>query len=137
MIRALTLAPWQCCVPSDADPTGDAADTGDDGAEGPEADEGILPDDEAKADAGDDDDDGGEGVQARSADPEAAAAPKKPKTKGERIYAAAAKWIGTHYKWGGGNCRGPTNGGFDCSGKNYPDSIRRGDARSVALGGPS
>lgn len=39
------------------------------------------------------------------------------KTKGQLIYAAAAKQIGVPYKWAGGNCAGKTNGGFDCSGK--------------------
>lgn len=38
------------------------------------------------------------------------------KTKGNLIYAAAAKKLGTPYKWAGGNCAGKTNGGFDCSG---------------------
>jgi cell wall-associated NlpC family hydrolase len=38
------------------------------------------------------------------------------KTKGQLIYAAAAKKLGTPYVWGGGNCAGKTKGGFDCSG---------------------
>lgn len=38
------------------------------------------------------------------------------KTKGQLIYAAAAKQLGIPYKWGGGNCAGKTKGGFDCSG---------------------
>lgn len=30
--------------------------------------------------------------------------------------AAAKKWLGTPYVWGGGDIHGPTGGGFDCSG---------------------
>ena len=36
--------------------------------------------------------------------------------RGQLIYAAAARWLGTPYVWGGGACSGPTKGGFDCSG---------------------
>ncbi|MFE3757935.1 C40 family peptidase [Nocardia tengchongensis] len=35
---------------------------------------------------------------------------------GAAIIAAAQKWIGTPYIWGGGDQNGPTDGGFDCSG---------------------
>ncbi|MFE3725818.1 C40 family peptidase [Nocardia sp. NPDC059154] len=35
---------------------------------------------------------------------------------GSAIIAAAQKWIGTPYVWGGGDQNGPTDGGFDCSG---------------------
>ncbi|MFB8004887.1 C40 family peptidase [Nocardia sp. NPDC056000] len=35
---------------------------------------------------------------------------------GAAIIAAAQKWIGTPYVWGGGDQNGPTGGGFDCSG---------------------
>ena len=35
---------------------------------------------------------------------------------GAAIIAAAEKWIGTPYVWGGGDQNGPTSGGFDCSG---------------------
>lgn len=38
------------------------------------------------------------------------------KTKGDLIYAAAAKQLGTPYKFAGGDCAGKTHGGFDCSG---------------------
>ncbi|WP_245553559.1 C40 family peptidase [Nocardia veterana] len=33
-----------------------------------------------------------------------------------RVLAAAQKWLGTDYVWGGGDQNGPTAGGFDCSG---------------------
>jgi cell wall-associated NlpC family hydrolase len=33
-----------------------------------------------------------------------------------RVYKFALKQLGVPYKWGGGNCNGPTKGGFDCSG---------------------
>ena len=35
---------------------------------------------------------------------------------GSDVYNAAARYDGTPYVYGGGNCNGPTNGGFDCSG---------------------
>lgn len=35
---------------------------------------------------------------------------------GAAVIAAAEKWIGTPYVWGGGDQNGPTDGGFDCSG---------------------
>ncbi len=35
---------------------------------------------------------------------------------GEQVVAAAKKWLGTKYVWAGGNAKGPTGGGFDCSG---------------------
>jgi len=43
---------------------------------------------------------------------------------GSRVVAAAMRWLGTPYSWGGGNASGPTRGigrgantvGFDCSG---------------------
>ncbi|MRH92951.1 peptidoglycan endopeptidase [Nocardia sp. SYP-A9097] len=35
---------------------------------------------------------------------------------GAAIIAAAEKWLGTPYVWGGGDQNGPTDGGFDCSG---------------------
>lgn len=35
---------------------------------------------------------------------------------GVAVIAAAQRWIGTPYVWGGGNQDGPTGGGFDCSG---------------------
>lgn len=35
---------------------------------------------------------------------------------GAAIIAAAEKWSGTPYIWGGGDQNGPTDGGFDCSG---------------------
>jgi cell wall-associated NlpC family hydrolase len=37
-------------------------------------------------------------------------------TLGGRIVAAAVRWLGTPYVFGGGNDNGPTGGGFDCSG---------------------
>lgn len=35
---------------------------------------------------------------------------------GQAVIAAAQRWIGTPYVWGGGDQNGPTSGGFDCSG---------------------
>jgi cell wall-associated NlpC family hydrolase len=35
---------------------------------------------------------------------------------GGAVVAAAEKWLGTPYVWGGGSFDGPTGGGFDCSG---------------------
>ncbi|WP_094028366.1 C40 family peptidase [Nocardia cerradoensis] len=35
---------------------------------------------------------------------------------GQAVVAAAQRWIGTPYVWGGGDTNGPTGGGFDCSG---------------------
>ncbi|MFD3706160.1 C40 family peptidase [Nocardia sp. NPDC058658] len=35
---------------------------------------------------------------------------------GQAVIAAAERWIGTDYVWGGGDVNGPTGGGFDCSG---------------------
>jgi cell wall-associated NlpC family hydrolase len=35
---------------------------------------------------------------------------------GQTVVAAAKRWLGTTYVWGGGNANGPTGGGFDCSG---------------------
>lgn len=35
---------------------------------------------------------------------------------GAATIAAAERWIGTPYVWGGGDVDGPTSGGFDCSG---------------------
>lgn len=37
-------------------------------------------------------------------------------TKGQLIVKAAEKWLGKKYVYGGGDCKGPTKGGFDCSG---------------------
>ncbi|GJN68183.1 nlp/p60 [Purpureocillium lilacinum] len=38
------------------------------------------------------------------------------KRSGPGIVAAAVKKEGLPYVWGGGGCKGPTKGGFDCSG---------------------
>ncbi|KAK2593228.1 hypothetical protein QQS21_009068 [Conoideocrella luteorostrata] len=38
------------------------------------------------------------------------------KRTGPGIVAAAEKMKGKPYVWGGGGCKGPTKGGFDCSG---------------------
>ncbi|MCZ9635040.1 peptidoglycan DD-metalloendopeptidase family protein [Rhodococcus sp. BH5] len=35
---------------------------------------------------------------------------------GQNVIAAASRWLGTTYVWGGGDTSGPTGGGFDCSG---------------------
>ena len=35
---------------------------------------------------------------------------------GQRAVAAATRWLGSEYVWGGGDQNGPTKGGFDCSG---------------------
>jgi cell wall-associated NlpC family hydrolase len=35
---------------------------------------------------------------------------------GQAVIAAASRWIGTPYVWGGGDTHGPTGNGFDCSG---------------------
>ncbi|ATL72548.1 peptidase M23 (plasmid) [Nocardia terpenica] len=48
-----------------------------------------------------------------------APAPGTPTPPGDfntRVLAAAQKWLGTEYVWGGGDETGPTGGGFDCSG---------------------
>lgn len=39
-------------------------------------------------------------------------------SKGQVIADVARKQIGKPYVWGGGNCKGATGGGFDCSGLN-------------------
>ncbi|PGH08652.1 hypothetical protein AJ79_05934 [Helicocarpus griseus UAMH5409] len=47
---------------------------------------------------------------------------KKPKKKnpkknvGQKVLDYAMKEKGTKYVWGGGSCKGPTKGGYDCSG---------------------
>jgi cell wall-associated NlpC family hydrolase len=101
----------QCCVPSDPDPE-DTDDGGDDGAEGPESDEGLVPDNEVQQElqAADAADTAGGDRQL------AAAGAAAKRNKGQLIYAAAARWLGTKYVFGGGACSGPTRGGFDCSG---------------------
>jgi cell wall-associated NlpC family hydrolase len=38
-------------------------------------------------------------------------------TRGQLIVKAAEKWLGKKYVFGGGDCSGPTKGGFDCSGE--------------------
>ena len=38
-------------------------------------------------------------------------------TRGDLIVKAAEKWLGKKYVFGGGDCGGPTKGGFDCSGR--------------------
>ncbi|KAM7208376.1 hypothetical protein V8F20_001354 [Naviculisporaceae sp. PSN 640] len=48
-------------------------------------------------------------------DPLVARAAKK-LTRGDLIVKAAEKWLGKKYVFGGGDCSGPTKGGFDCSG---------------------
>lgn len=46
-----------------------------------------------------------------------AAGPGLPGTKGaESAIAAAKRYLGVPYVWGGGNTQGPTGGGFDCQG---------------------
>lgn len=35
---------------------------------------------------------------------------------GTAVLAAAQRWLGTDYVWGGGDANGPAGGGFDCSG---------------------
>ncbi|KAK3312734.1 putative NlpC/P60-like cell-wall peptidase, partial [Apodospora peruviana] len=37
-------------------------------------------------------------------------------TRGQLIVKAGEKWLGKKYVFGGGDCSGPTKGGFDCSG---------------------
>jgi cell wall-associated NlpC family hydrolase len=61
----------------------------------------------------DDDDTDDSALRLRST---AATTKKKKKTKGDLIVAAARKGRGTKYVWAGGNCKGPTGGGFGCSG---------------------
>jgi cell wall-associated NlpC family hydrolase len=39
------------------------------------------------------------------------------KRTGPGIVNAAKSQIGTPYVWGGGGCKGPSKGGYDCSGK--------------------
>ncbi|WP_245558285.1 C40 family peptidase [Nocardia thailandica] len=40
----------------------------------------------------------------------------EPSGFGREVIAAAHRWLGTDYVWGGGDADGPTMGGFDCSG---------------------
>lgn len=49
-------------------------------------------------------------------DPLVAKRAAKKLTRGDLIVKAAEKWIGKKYVFGGGDCGGPTKGGFDCSG---------------------
>ncbi|OJD12381.1 hypothetical protein AJ78_07006, partial [Emergomyces pasteurianus Ep9510] len=42
--------------------------------------------------------------------------PKPKKTVGQKVLDVAMKEKGTKYVWGGGSCKGPTGGGYDCSG---------------------
>lgn len=108
----------ECCVPSDPAPT-EGEETGDDGLdddEDDEIDQDVIPDAEVQADP-----DLKESLSLLDAagDNEVTLdkrAPAKKKTKGDLIYAAAARWLGQPYVWGGGDCKGPTKGGFDCSG---------------------
>lgn len=44
------------------------------------------------------------------------APPAAPPGTAAAVIAAAERWQGTPYVWGGGNWYGPTGGGFDCSG---------------------
>ncbi len=48
--------------------------------------------------------------------PGASGGPVKASGFGQAVVAAAQRWIGTPYVWGGGDISGPTGGGFDCSG---------------------
>ncbi len=91
----------QCCV-SSANVAGGAGDgdKGDDNV----SDDGVVPEEESKREAAAAAADGGE-LERRA-----------PQSRGHQVYAAAARWIGTRYVWAGGNCNGPTKGGFDCSG---------------------
>jgi cell wall-associated NlpC family hydrolase len=41
------------------------------------------------------------------------------KRSGSGIVAAAEKEKGLPYVWGGGGCKGPSKGGFDCSGMDW------------------
>jgi cell wall-associated NlpC family hydrolase len=90
----------QCCVASAnvaAGGTGEG-DSGEATVDTPT--DGVVPEEESRRDAAN-------GLLDRRAPP----------NRGHEVYAAAARWIGTPYVWGGGNCNGPTKGGFDCSGK--------------------
>ncbi|KAF2877119.1 hypothetical protein BDV95DRAFT_601534 [Massariosphaeria phaeospora] len=48
--------------------------------------------------------------------PSATSKPKPTPNIGEKILAKAKEAEGLPYHWAGGNCKGPTGGGFDCSG---------------------
>ncbi|KAF2752095.1 hypothetical protein M011DRAFT_454933 [Sporormia fimetaria CBS 119925] len=43
-------------------------------------------------------------------------APAPGSNLGQKILAKSKEAEGLPYRWGGGNCKGPTGGGFDCSG---------------------
>jgi hypothetical protein len=92
----------QCCVAAADDATaGDAGDMGDDNV----SDDGVIPEEESKREAA-----------AAAAAQNSTLARRRIPPPGELVYAAAAQWIGTPYVRGGGNCHGPTRGGFDNSG---------------------
>lgn len=93
----------ECCVAAADDAAaGDAGDMGDDNV----SDDGVIPEEESKRDA----------AAAAAAAQNGTLARRRVPPPGEVLYAAAARWIGTPYVWGGGNCQGPTRGGFDNSG---------------------
>ncbi|KAH7555717.1 hypothetical protein J3E72DRAFT_270982 [Bipolaris maydis] len=98
-----STAGYSCCVPPDADDKEDDVDTD-------EGDEGVGPDD---GDHIPDDDDNEPAITARDVSP--LLVPRKD-TCGVKVYKFALKQRGVPYKWGGGDCNGPTKGGFDCSG---------------------
>ena len=88
---------------------------GDEGVEGPDDDIGDLSDPEALASR----------AAYAEAEPhaEAEADPdlddhslEARKLTGDAIYNWAKKQLGVKYVWNGGDCNGPTRGGFDCSG---------------------
>ena len=98
-----STAGFSCCVPPDANDTGDDSDSG-------EGDEGAGPDD---GDHIPDDDDNEPAITARDISP--LLVPRKD-TCSVRVYKFALKQRGVPYRIFGGDCNGPTRGGFDSSG---------------------
>jgi hypothetical protein len=67
--------------------------------------DGVVPEEDSKREAA-----------AAAAGEGGALARRSARHNGSRIYEAAIKWVGTRYIRGGGDCNGPSRGGFDSSG---------------------
>lgn len=105
----------QCCVPTSIDDN--ASGEGDAGGDVPddENSDGVqLPDEIAEL--LEEEIASGGTLDADEILRRTAAATTKKVTKAQLLVNAAKRWIGTRYVFGGGNCAGPTKGGFDCSG---------------------